>query len=235
MASDPNAPINIGNIAGRMTPDVGAELTTSLYGMDTLTRPFTCLTSEMWKFTPKKYAPDSEYPKMYYIETRVLYREGLLTRAELVYTGKAKGLPDAEIQDSKKLKSAAIPFVFGAIGFDPVQLDFSIQYLGPCTSFSWITDRKPGEKPPDKYARPRSSVSPFSEQSVLRIKITDQNGATQIIPPASIDKVFKEKGTIILIEDYVVDELVPGYYWKCTSVVTRIIDPVMTSFVVNEG
>lgn len=233
MATNPNRPIVIGTIGGKLTIDAGSELTTSLYGLDTLTRPFHCITGELWKYTPRKYAPDPEYPKMYYIETRVIYREGLLTRAELIYSGRARGLPDAEIQDDKRSKTATIPFVFGAIGADPVQLEYLVQYLAPSTTYTYVTDRKPGETPLLQYSKVRLKGSPLSADNITKITVRSQDGAVRSIPPNFEEKVFKHKGVLDFVESFSCKESIPGKFWECVAVITKIIDPALTDIQVN--
>lgn len=246
MASNPNAPIVIGNLAGRLTPNAGAELNTSLYGLDTLTRPFTCLTGELWKYTPKKYAPDTEYPKMYYIETRVRYVEGLLTTADLVYSGKANGLPEPEINDSYSTKITEKPITWTSWVLNPVEgggtesqaedntITIFVQYRAPGTSYSWIADRKPADAPPVAYRKVRSSVSPFRASQIVRIAVKYDNGATVIIPQATVDKFFASEKFLESVEQFEVKELIPGRYWQCTSVVSRLIDPDLTAIAISE-
>jgi len=124
--------------------------------------------------------------------------------------------------DSKRAASAQISVDIPS-GLAVIQLQITAQYKAPTTTYVWITDRKPGEDPPDKYSKVRFRRNPIDLSSNPRYVVNNTGtGTLEEMSPASISAILK-KNVIDSVEDYDVEELIPERFWRCTTTVSRIL------------
>lgn len=124
--------------------------------------------------------------------------------------------------DTKRAASAQVEIQIPS-GLAVIQLSVQADYKAPSTTYTWITDRKPTEDVPDKYKIVRFGRNPFDKESNPRFTVINTGtGTIEDIDAESIAAMLK-KHTIVSIEDYEVEDLVPGSLWRCTATASRIL------------
>lgn len=226
-------PINVGVVAGFMTPAVGDDLQTSQFEMDKLTRKFMCLTSQFDGLKTGLYTPDIEFFQMYLTSYRRVSQAGLMCEAELIYEGKAYGISPAHYENGISLQTATINFNYvvtaGPSSFE-TQFILTLVYRAPQTTWFWMASTPPGGTP--AYSTINSSSNPWDKGNIVAMSAVVA-GNQSPIDPTQIYNYVSYRGVIQATTDFTATEVVSGRWWLCQATTSRTIYPIQAALTVT--
>lgn len=164
------APIFLGK-SGILTPLPGSTMQKNAYGIDVLTRQFSCPRSKVSTAIPAKSSADVFYPNLRATGNySVTEGEGLLCTLTVEYKGLLGGfLPDPLISTS--LSTGQTSATSGDTGSADDQRTWEIVYYSPTQTFRYITNGKPSGP---KFATYKGG--PVAGATIQTQSITDGNG-----------------------------------------------------------
>lgn len=118
-----------------------------------------------------------------------------VTLAFLGYAS-STGLKRAKVIDSLVPGSATVD--------GPGDSGVEIEFLANQSQFSWQTDKRPPDYPPEEYRKARIRVKPLITKSRV---VLDPDAEPGNISPTLVDRVL----------DYTREEMIPGQLWRCSS------------------
>ncbi len=209
------SPIVIGNVSGQFTPAPGAVLDVVAWGLDTMQRPYRCLTADFERLVPAKGTPDTQYPRMYlqkYYETRI---EGLLSDSLLTYIGlKNGGFPDALITVSRQDRTASVErnsTIVTPDGSFTKTKQYEVLYQSPTISARYLTD---GLARTFTATIDQPIIILSNWQLITKPSSTSEPVRGSSFPPSPNWTLYNDGGTKSPIEGTPFFEINITYYWQ---------------------
>lgn len=140
-------PVFTGNANG-LVPAVGAVMKKNAFGIDVLTRPFTCPRAKVQNLVPKKGTADIFYPRLKATGNySITEKDGLMCSIDVEYKGLLNGvIPDPILSYSKTT---------GSLGYDAEaggeQRSYNCVYQSDVLQFHFVNDKP---KPPASVRAP---------------------------------------------------------------------------------
>lgn len=137
----PALPILIGSANG-LTPATGATLQRNAYGIDVLSRPFTCPRSRVPGIIPAEGTADIFHRTLYATGNySVVENEGLQCTVTVEYKGLMAGIPDPI--KSRGLSTSSVSATGGDSGPPEQQRTWEILYFSPSVSYKYVASGEP--------------------------------------------------------------------------------------------
>lgn len=130
---------------------------------------------------------------------------------------------------AKALQAVSIPITY-SIPVIPIALNYTlnIQFHAIQTTWIWFETKKPGDDP--RYNTVDSKENPWDNENI--VSLSAQYGSSETDPAGLLElvRLGGRDSPVIRVLDYVREEMIPGKFWMCTSVIARTIDPEQSRF-----